>query len=215
MRSLFNPLKITHDMFPQNTAADATARRRIADPNQTTPGVYQYYDRYQTRISIGRMQHTIATGTIHACLRMTDAALLYFWGYRARPARGPLDIDFNVGLDVARNDIESCEWLREHFEYVEHELINAGMIDPSRKRAVNSKPPEFDRAKFLLQWQAFKVESSGFLRALAKSGESAKFLHATMSEHLNAIEKCIDTADRSIIKPSTMKPDDASMEQIL
>lgn len=215
MQKVFEPAVISLNQFPQNPTADETASRRLRDPSFSPSGVYRYYDRYQTRVSIGQQQHTLATGSLHACLRMTDAAMLYFWGYRKRPQRNPIDTDFNIGIESAQSDLDNCGWLRDHLEAIEHALIGMRLIDATNKRSVSTAPGAFDREKFLLFWKGFAQQAQLGIQQLRSTGEPAKVLHVSMVEALDTISKVIDTADRAVWKPASMSPRDASLDQAL
>lgn len=199
MKKIVDATKITHSQFPQRPDADAVAQRRLVDPAFSPSGVYRYYDRYMSRLCVGQTQHTLATGTLHACMRYTDAALLHFWGYRQRPMRGPLDIDFNIGIDIARFDLENCAWLKTDLEDKEQTLLAAGILRATDKRDVMAAF-KFDRARFLVRWNAFFAEHKLLLDELRSKGEPAKHIHGLASEHFDAYSKCVSTAD-NILKP--------------
>jgi hypothetical protein len=213
--NIFKPIQVTHSQFPQNPPADESAQRRVLDTSKRIPGVYSFYDRYQSRVSIGKHQYTLGTGTLHACMRLTNAALLFFWGYRQRPLRDPIDTDFPVGLDIAQSDLLNCAWLANYLREIECNLIANKLVDPASKRTIRNTPKKFDREKFLTVWAMFKGEAAQALNELRLAGDPARIIHVTMAESLDTLSKTIETADRAILKPGSMAPRDASLDQPL
>lgn len=208
-------IEIRHDQFPQSADADEMTKRLLADTTKPTPGVYRFYDRWHVRTFIRKQQFTLAKGDIHACIRFADAALLYFWYYRKRPLREPIDTDFNLGIKFAKSDLENCEWLTRFLRATEAEMLSEKFMELSDKRSPSKESDTFRRDVFLMDWERFKSSARGFALELKLHGNQAKFTYETFVENLDTLGKIIDSADRQFVKPASLAPHDPSMDQTL
>jgi hypothetical protein len=193
-----NPLAINLGQFPQDEAATARASALIGDTTKNLYGVYSYYDRYQSRPFIGRRQWTLATGGVHPCIRFTDAAVLYFWPYRRRPNRGPIDTDFNLGIRRAQADLDNCPWLLGHLVELENKLVAAGELNRDHKR----KPAvvTFSRADTLVEFERFKLWSAGIVDELWKRGEPAKLHRLTFEDAVKQFGAAFESVDKTFLQ---------------
>lgn len=188
------PLAINHGQFPQDEAANARAADLLADTTKNLYGVYRYYDRFQSRPFVSSRQITLATGGAHPCLRFTDAAVLYFWPYRKRPKRSPIDTDFNLGIRRAQSDLDDCPWLLGYLVDIENQLVAAGELHRENKRII--KPAEFCRAECLVQFEQFKLWSGSVIDELWTKGEIAKSYRASFTESVEQLQKVFESVDR-------------------
>lgn len=190
-------------------------KRLLADPARGLQGVYRFYDRWHVRTFIRKQQFTLVKGDVFACVRVADAALLYFWYYRRRPAREPVDTDFNLGIQFAKFDLENCEWLRRFLRATEAELLSEKFMEQSDKRCPSKESDNFRRDVFLMDWERFKTSAQKFATELRLNGPDAKITHDTFVENLDSLGRIIDSADRQFVKPASMLPRDSSMDQTL
>lgn len=213
--------------FPQNESSNKASLRLTGDapcfelyrdnprwaepkPAVSIPGVYSYFNRYQSSVCIGGRQFTLAIGDVHACIRFVDAAKLWFWDYRKRPIRDAIDTDFNLGLSQAKSDIENCGWLKNFLQKVENELIGNAFLSPAQKRTRKT----FQRETFWIDWKNFQVSAENFIAEL-REFPNAKAYVDILVEALNTFEKTIESADRQFVKPSTQETVDVSINQAL
>lgn len=208
-------IEISHAQLPQLPEADELTKRLLADPERGLQGVYRFYDRWHVRTFIRRQQFTLVKGDVHACIRFADAALLYFWYYRRRPAREPVDTDFNLGIQFARHDLENCEWLQRFLRAIEAELLSEKFMELSDKRCPSKDSDNFRRDVFLMDWERFRNSARGFILELKLSGGEAKITHDTFVENLDNLGRIIISADRQFVKPASITPRDPSADQIL
>jgi len=193
-----SPLALNLGQFPPDEAATARASALIGDTTKNLYSVYSYYDRFQSRPFIGRRQWTLATGGVHPCLRFTDAAVLYFWPYRRRPKRGPIDTDFNLGIRRAQSDLDNCPWLLGHLVALENELLAAGELSREQKR----KPvvETFSRAESLAEFQRFRLWSSSIIDELWKRGEPARLHRVTFEDAVKQMTAAFESVDGKFLK---------------
>lgn len=202
-------LSVDHSTFPQNPDADAAATRLLSG-DAKLHSVYQYYDRYQARVFIGHRQIVVASGTLNGCLRMADAALLHFWPYRKRPARAPLDTDFNIGLNIARFDLANCPVVRDYLVAVEQRLIANGELKVEHRQY--HQGAAFSREHLLYCTELF---SNTVQKLLATLPAEAKLHSDTIADLLRQLRSAIASADRQFVKPASLAPRDVSMDQPL
>lgn len=202
-------LSVDHSTFPQNADADAVAARLLAGDTKLH-SVYQYYDRYQARVFIGHRQIVVSSGTLHGCLRMADAALLHFWPYRKRPARAPLDTDFNIGLDMAKFDLANCAEVRDYLVAVEQRLIANGELKVEHRRY--HKGETFSREHLLFCTELFSGAVGQLLTSLPPE---AKLHSDTIADLLRQLRSAINSTDRQFVKAMPKPARDISMDQPL